>query len=248
MGLTLKVTCSVAVIMLLHFVFTIQLRSRQGSRLHQMKERSRWVHQTLQGPKPGTHLSTPESSSMIITSENAKISLCTQVGKWNSNSVAEPDWCGYFKKLRISQNVLCNQKGLSYLFVPDAGGDALSLSILSAETLEQQVLRPRLWATNKPKNYFSDVRCYKCDSSGGSELPRPGRTAGWGQCRPWWHWSSRGQVERRSHTSWGESWSAGSAPTSLASPGHIETHMLWKRDQSHHQQRTPTFCRTLLLL
>lgn len=70
----LKVMCSVAVIML-DFIFTIQLRSRQGPRLHQMRERSRWVHQTLQGPKPGTHLSTPESSSRIKTSENAKISL-----------------------------------------------------------------------------------------------------------------------------------------------------------------------------
>lgn len=135
--------------------------------------------------------------------------------------------------------MLRNQRGLSYLSVPDAGGDALSLSILSAETLEQQVLRRRLWPTNKPKNYFRDVRCYKCESSGGSELPRPGRTAGWGQWRPWWHWSSRGQVERRSRTSWGESWSAGSAPTSLASPGHIETRVLWNRDQSISRELLP---------
>lgn len=228
----MKVMCSAAVIML-DFVFTIQLRSRQGPRLHQMRERSRWVRQTLRGPKSGTHLSTPESSSVIITSENANISLCAQVGKWNSNSVAEPDWCGYFQKLRIAPNVLCNRKGWTYLSVPDAGGDALSLSILSAETLEQQVLRPRLWPTDKPNIHFSGVRRYKCDGSGGSELPRPGRTAGWGQCRLWWHCSSRGRVGRRSRTSWGESWSAGSAPTSLASPGHIETRVLRNRDQSH---------------
>lgn len=44
-----------------------------------------------------------------------------------------------FRDYESLKNEFCNQKGLSYLSVPDAGGDALSLSILSAETLEQQV-------------------------------------------------------------------------------------------------------------
>lgn len=35
-------------------------------------------------------------------------------------------------------------KGLPHLSVPDAGGDALGLSILSTETLDHQVPRPRL--------------------------------------------------------------------------------------------------------
>lgn len=43
-----------------------------------------------------------------------------------------------------SFKMYCAIRNVSYLSVPDAGGDALSLSILSAETLEQQVLRPRL--------------------------------------------------------------------------------------------------------